>query len=66
LKLGLSIFFGIWPIFPILYALFREAGFSCEAKPAKPLCAHAHARDLHLLSAASASACLGALARAVL
>jgi hypothetical protein len=64
--MGLSIFFGIWPIFPILYALFRDAGFSCEAKPAKPLCAQAHARDLHLLSAASASACLGALARVVL
>ena len=66
--MGLGIFFGIWPIFPIFYALYRDAGFSCEAKPAKPLCAHAHAhaRDLHLLSAASASACLGAFARVVL
>ncbi len=36
LKLALSIFFGIWPIFPILYALFRDAGFSCEATPAPP------------------------------
>ena len=36
LKLALSIFFGIWPIFPILYALFRDAGFSCEATPAAP------------------------------
>lgn len=34
--MGLSIFFGIWPIFPILYALFRDAGFSCEATPAAP------------------------------